>query len=154
EEVRNPSSALAILGKLPRRLHDLARHRRALGWLEGQVLAIILLQARLVVEGINLRGAAVHEQEDDTPGARLVVAGLRSERVPDLGRACEEVGEGEIAEPDAGRLQELAATQGMLEHGWLSGFFLLLCVSRSSPRETQSRRHQGSRPNRNNITPR
>ena len=74
----------------------------------GQRLAVILVEHRLGIEGVDLRRAAVHEQEDDALGARgviqlaLVDAAVLRERPgrPD-DRLADQAGERQHAEPVA-----------------------------------------------------
>src|SRR4051794_18542961 len=80
EEFADGQSALPILFEAPRGLEQLA----GLGKLdarlgEGIGLAIIALEQRLGVEGIDMARSAFHEQEDDAFGLGGKVRGLRGE---------------------------------------------------------------------------
>ena len=78
EQLRDPGARLAVLGEL-----ELRRGQRAAA---GADLAVVLLQLRLVLEGVHLRHRPFHEQEDDPlrlggevrlpPGASGVGSGL------------------------------------------------------------------------------
>src|SRR5262249_14743946 len=62
-----------------------------------------------VIKGIDLRGAAVHEQEDDPLGPRRVVARPRGEGVLGLVRRLgRESRQGHVPEAGAGTLQHLS----------------------------------------------
>ena len=47
----------------------------------GQWLARVLVDGGLGVERVDVAGATVHEQEDDTPRGRLEMTGPRGERI-------------------------------------------------------------------------
>ena len=69
EQLADLDAALAVLVELPGRRQQVAGRRELelrLG--ERQRLAVHLGELRLGVEGIDVRDAAVHEQEDDAPG--------------------------------------------------------------------------------------
>ena len=68
KDLADPGAALAVLGELERRLHhraDLLREEAGVLVEALQLLAVALLQLRLVVPGIDLARPAVHEQPDD-----------------------------------------------------------------------------------------
>src|SRR4051812_3437819 len=75
EQFGDPLAALAVLSEAPRR----AEQPRAgqPGAREG--LAVVGLQARLVVEGVNVRGAAFHAEKNDSLGAGWEVRGAGGE---------------------------------------------------------------------------
>src|SRR5206468_4086928 len=80
--------------------------------------AVVGLELRLVVEGIDMAGAALHAQEDDPLGLRREVGRLRAERVGLRvgglrGLLVCEGREREVAEPGRGGLEQLATR----EHG-------------------------------------
>ena len=52
---------------------------------EWQGPAVVALQEWLVIEGVDLRGTAVHEEEDHPVGARGEVRRVRGERVAGIG---------------------------------------------------------------------
>jgi hypothetical protein len=76
---------------------------------------VVALEEGLVVEGVDLRGAAVHEQEDDALGAGGEVGGADGEGIG--GGAglfeAEEAGQGEGAEAGGGGVEEVAAGHGV-----------------------------------------
>ena len=77
EEVADPGSRLAVLFELPGRLHDLADVVK-LGGLKfadgfSGILPVVFFEGRFVVEGVDLRRAAIHVKEDDVLGLRSVV---------------------------------------------------------------------------------
>ena len=90
EQIADPRPALAVPAELPRRLHHLADvgelRRLQLAHRLVRVLAVELLQQRLVVEGIHLRRAAVHVEEDDALRLGRVVRQARRRRRPDVRR--------------------------------------------------------------------
>ena len=49
--------------------------------LEREGLAVVALEQRLVVEGVDLRRPAAHEEEDDPLGPGRKVRGTQSQRV-------------------------------------------------------------------------
>ena len=72
-----------------------------------------LVEPRLVVVGIDVADAALHEQEDDPLGLRGEVRRLRGERVGGRGLVrSSRPGEGEGAEPAAGAGEPFAAGDG------------------------------------------
>jgi hypothetical protein len=76
EELADPRPALAMLLEPPRTPEQVAGLGELdAGLLSGEGLAVVALQARLVVEGVDLRRAAVHEQEDHPLGPRGEVGG-------------------------------------------------------------------------------
>jgi len=84
EEVADLVAALSAGAELPLGLHQRARRvlvverERAL---DGQRIAVVLEQIRLVVERVDGRRAAVHEEEDDVLGARREVRLDGGERI-------------------------------------------------------------------------
>src|SRR5262249_10785960 len=88
----------------------------------GQLAAGVLLQRRLRVERVDLRGAAVHHQEDAGLGLGGDVRLLRGER-PGRGVGPEvrhqaEAGQGDAGEPAAHLPEELAPGQAARERAW------------------------------------
>ena len=69
EQLADLHAALAVLLERERRSHQ--RAGLALGGdrAAGQRLAVVLVEHRLGIEAVDLRQAAVHEQEDDALGA-------------------------------------------------------------------------------------
>jgi hypothetical protein len=98
-------ATLAVLLELPRRLEQIARGGELdtrLG--KRQVLAVALLQFRLRVEGVDLRGAPLHEQENDALGPRGEVRILGGEGLGGLSRrlfARQHRGQGQVTESGA-----------------------------------------------------
>src|SRR5713101_8225992 len=87
KEIADPSAALAVLLELPWRLEQIeGLARDDLGALEGQRPAVVAREKRLIVEGVDLRRAAVHKEEDHTFGARGEVRRLDGEGIRRLSR--------------------------------------------------------------------
>ena len=119
EEVRDVLAALAVLLELPLRADDAALvlvPAPAEG-LDGNRLAVEGVQGRLVVEGLDLAGAAVHEQEDDGLGLGRLHRRLGGHRVGEPRRrdfggpgdgVAHHPGERRPGEPAAGLPEELA----------------------------------------------
>jgi hypothetical protein len=106
---------MAVLMELPRGFQDVADIiELGGGHLERDRLAVLLDQARLGVEGVDLGGAAVHEQEDDALRPRGVV---RSLPIGDGGGRLvgEEGGEGHSAEAVGALLEHLAPGERFLD---------------------------------------
>lgn len=90
EKVADPGPGFAVLFEGPRGLHDLAdvvelgRFELAdgLAW----VLAIVFLEQRFVVEGVDVGRSAVHVEKDDVLGPGRVVGLFRGEGAAGLGR--------------------------------------------------------------------
>ena len=84
--------------------------------LRGNLLAVVLLQRRLVVEQIELRRRAGHEQIDDVLGLRREVRRARRERT--VGSVCansrssSSADSATPADAEAGLLEEMAARDG------------------------------------------
>ena len=76
EEIAHPCAGFAVLLKLPRTREKIfclrKLHARFREW---KRLAVITLKQRLVVEGVDLRRSAMHEQEDDALRTRNEVRG-------------------------------------------------------------------------------
>ena len=71
EKLADMDSALAILAELPRRPEKIAGGGELDSrLLERQFLAVVGLELRLVVEGVDLRRPPLHEHEDHPLGAR------------------------------------------------------------------------------------
>ena len=118
EQVADRRAARAAGPELPRRgeglavVVELGRLR-----LHLERLAVLPLQPRLGIEGIHLRGPALHEQEDDAPGLRRVVRRPAGGGVTRPGRRCigtvepvgQEGGEGHRAESAGAAPEHLAA---------------------------------------------
>ena len=112
EKIAHPGTALPALFEGPRRFEDLAdivelRLLELSDRLAG-ILAVVFLQSRLVVEGVDLGDPAFHEEEDD-------IARLGGEvTVRDQGRGglglVHESCHGEAAEAQGGPLEDFAAS--------------------------------------------
>src|SRR6185437_9294364 len=89
EEVADPLAALPVLLELPLRPDDPPRVlvAAAAERLHGDRLAVQAVQLRLVVEGVDVAGAAVHEQEDDALGLCLEMRLAGCQRVEELAGA-------------------------------------------------------------------
>jgi hypothetical protein len=108
EEVADPGTGLAVLLEGPRGLEEIKGFPGDdLGAGEGQGLAVVALEQGLIVEGVDLGRAAVHEQEDDTLGTGGEVGLLDGEGV--------ESGEGERREANRGDAEEVAAAESAIE---------------------------------------
>ena len=82
EQLADRDPALAVLPEPERRAEQiprLARHHPRLG--ERQGLAVVALQERLMVERVDLRRPAVHEQEDDPLRAGREMSLARRQRI-------------------------------------------------------------------------
>ena len=105
QQLGHPGAGLAVAGELELR----GRQRAAAGADAG----VVVLQPRLVLEGVELRHRSFHEDEDDALGLRREVRLLRQEGA---GGACpgllsEQPGEGDVAEAGTGALEDLTATE-------------------------------------------
>jgi hypothetical protein len=70
EEVADPVAAFAVLGEFPGGGEEVAGGGELdAGLFEGEGLAVVASQKRLGIERIDVRGAALHEEEDDATGA-------------------------------------------------------------------------------------
>jgi hypothetical protein len=126
-------AGLAMLRKLPERLENLFLLDLALAGVEEfDLLVVIREEGRLVVECIDLGGAALHEEEDDALGAGRMLAGTAVERA---GRLCplpgEETSQREVAEAAGGGLQEM--TPGGLGAGEVAGLLVIWGIRQKSP---------------------
>ena len=65
EDLADLQAALAMLGELERRHHQAAGLALGLDAGGRRLLAVVLRQIRLGVEGVDLRRAAVHEEMDE-----------------------------------------------------------------------------------------
>ena len=116
EEVADPLAALAVLLELPLRPDDppLVLLAAPAERLDGDRLAVELVQLRLVVERVDLARPAVHEQEDDALGLRrrsaaasgragwptgVGAVGARRRRVAEEAVAGEQAGQASAGEP-------------------------------------------------------
>ena len=76
EEIAHPCAGFAVLLKLPRtREKILCLRKLHARFREWKRLAVIALKQRLVIEGVDLRRSAMHEQEDDALRTRNEVRG-------------------------------------------------------------------------------
>ena len=153
EEVADPLAALAVLLELPLRPDDaaLVLLAAAAEGLDGDGLAVEVVELRLVVEGVDVRRAAVHEEEDDALGLGRQRRRLRRERVGELvvrlgGRGLveeaglrEQAGQGDAGEAGAGFPEELAA--GATAEGAGMGRLRSRIVHNESPRFMPSHPH-------------
>ena len=105
EEFAHPQAALAMLPELPRRPHQLglARGRRieVLGRSEWQTFSAAFLQFGTVIERIDVRRAAVHEQEDHAFGSGSMMRRLSA-------RGLSDPRESQRTEPAGGAPQQLS----------------------------------------------
>ena len=109
--VRHVRAALTVLGELEGTLHIVALaalHRGGLLVLADELLEVQFRQRGLGVEGVDVRGAAFHHEEDDVLRLRRQMAILGCERI--LFRLFGEQGtEGDTAERGSERIDEIAA---------------------------------------------
>jgi hypothetical protein len=125
-QVGNPGAALPVASEGPSRAEQLGavagRHeRKAFPGDErvGHGLTVEFVEARLVVEEVQLAGAARHEEIDHRLRPGRKVRGLRRGRIRGLGgsggpgRLVEQGGERDIAEPDGAATEKVAAGQRM-----------------------------------------
>ena len=124
EQFTGPKAALPVLAELPGRGQQVvggAGDDTRLG--EWQRLAIIAAEQRLVVEGVDMAGAAMHEQKDHPLGARSKVGLAWSQRAggrpPGLWFQAQQTLQGQGTKAGAGSLEQLS-TAG---HGITLGFF-------------------------------
>ena len=116
------AAALPVLLELPGRLAAGCRSRleTTFGSRERQRLAVVALEQRLVIEGIHLRRAAVHEQEDHALGPRGKCGGFTASGSTRswLAPAPEPAGrQAPVAESGAGHSQQIAAREALVEVG-------------------------------------
>src|SRR5262245_6342611 len=154
EQIARPPTALPVLAELPQRFHHTVRraaHPRVgddAGVVEAQSLAVVLQQARLVVIGIDVADAALHEQEDDAPGLRGEVKppGSRHGGASGVGS---QAGKGEITEAAGGALEGLTAAEKRLHEAGLQQLgegkaSLLSCYNGTTPCSTSKRPPPGT----------
>ena len=114
EEIRGPATGFAMLLEVPQRLHHaLERAFAGLGHGTGighvDDLAVVFEESRLVVVGIDVADAALHEEEDDAFRLRLMVRTFDSEGICQCGLTLCHRLPGKIAEATAGGLEEIAS---------------------------------------------
>ena len=117
KEFAHPASAVPVLTKLPRRLHHAlvraaiagVRHRARI--IERQLLPVVLFQAWLVIERVDLTRPALHEEEDDALGPRREMRCPRRQRIHPHRIRRRHARERQIAKPARQRLQRLPAAQ-------------------------------------------
>jgi hypothetical protein len=82
EKRTDPGAAGAMPVKAPGGAEQIARAGERHAWTVERIRpAMIALQERLVIEGVNVGRAAFHEQEDDTLGPRCMMPRPRRERI-------------------------------------------------------------------------
>lgn len=125
EEIADPLATFAVLLELPARLNDTALVSVSATTMsfDGDGFAIHADHGRLVIEGVHVAGAAIHEQEDDRFRGGVEMRLLWGKRV-DVGGdaigsdgllaeeaiAVEERSEAKAGEACAGLPEELAAS--------------------------------------------
>ena len=102
----NGLSALSVPAEAPQMLHAFHGLRRS-AMRELRFLAIPSGQLGLVVERIDLAGAALHEQENDPLGSRQMHRGFRGQGM--LRSRASDTGQCELAEATSCCFQELAS---------------------------------------------
>lgn len=117
KKVADPGSGFAVLFEGPGGLHDLADVIE-LGGLEladglAGILSVEFFEERFVVEGVDLRGTAVHVEEDDVLRLGSVVGFLGSEGIG--GVVVRRFGSGVFGE-ESGESHRSKSTSGLLEH--------------------------------------
>jgi len=146
QQLGYPMPGLAVLTECPRRTQQ-GRNFLVLVFFvvtervrefQGAGLAALAVQARLVVECIDLARAAVHEQENDALRPRRMVRRFGRKR-SGLGRwrsgRGAEAGEGEIAEPTGRLFQQRAAIQpNRVGYPNMSFQFMVSCQAQSTYR--------------------
>jgi hypothetical protein len=77
---------------------------------EGKVFSMITLQARLVVEGVDMGRSALHEKKDNPLGSRheMGLPGKDTTRAPPTGLIRQERSQRQVAETERMALQHLA----------------------------------------------
>ena len=119
KEAADPTPGLAVLFEIPEGLKELALALFSEGVFadadEVEGLSVAFDEFGFVVEGIDMAGAARHEEEDDALGAAGKDGKLRRERIVLRGLP-KEGGERKGTEAASGGLEKLAA---MVAHGFL-----------------------------------
>ncbi len=113
-KLRHPRPGLAVLRELELRGDK--------GAAAGADLAVLLLQARLVLPGVHLRDGPLHEEEDDALRLRLEVRLLRGQRLRLFpggasGVLAEHASQGEVAEAGPDTLEGVPSRKGQVSHG-------------------------------------
>ena len=81
EELRNQLAAFTVAFEAPGRFHHpLRSHLAAARDAKLDLLPVVLIKARLVVEGVYLARSALHEDEDDALRPRSEMRFLRCQR--------------------------------------------------------------------------
>ena len=118
EQLADLDAGLAVLLEREGRAHQRAGLAFGGNRAARQRLSVVLVEHRLRIEAVDLRQAAVHEQKDDTLGARRViepprvdaaVLGQRPGRSDN--RLAHETGEREHAEPVAHAAERVAPSE-------------------------------------------
>ena len=130
KQLADLDAALSVTGELPRRGEQVAGGSELELWLGNrQRLAVHRRELGLGVERVDVRNAAVHEQEHDPLGPRREVRLLRSQRIraPHCGAAarrravrllCQQPQQGHMTEAAGGGSQNIASREEGA-HGWL-----------------------------------
>jgi hypothetical protein len=144
KEVADVDSALSVTTKPKRRAEHAPRtaRRRELrcGDRHADRLAVLAVEARLGIERVHLRGAAVHVEKDDAGRPGRVMTGAGSQRISRIrdGRAVIALGEqrteSDGAESVGGPGEELPPGEGLVEWGGCEHHQTLVGTARHSCR--------------------
>ena len=119
-ELAHRDPALAGRAELPGRGEQVAACGELHpGALEGRRFAVVFLELRFRVEEVDVRRAAMHEEEDDPLGSRFEMRfpgsqGMERNVATGFTLGLEKVGEGESSESQAPGAQQIPAAQEVL----------------------------------------
>ena len=121
KEIGSPPSRLPVLSVFPHRLHDelrggsLASLGNRTRVVERHSLAVIFVERRFIVEGIDVTRSALHEQKNDPfrPGA--VMGALAREEIRRLNRVSAQTGQRQASETAGCLLERASSRNGCIE---------------------------------------
>lgn len=116
-----PTSRLPVLSVFPHRLHDklggaaLTRFGNRASIVEPKFLTVIFVERRFIVEGIDVTGSALHEQENDPFCPWGVMGALAREQVRRPSWVSAQTGQRQAAETASCLLERSSSGNGLIE---------------------------------------
>jgi len=121
KEIGSPPSRLPVLSVFPHWFHDelrgasLASLGNRARVVERHSLAVIFVERRFIVEGIDVTRSALHKQENDPFRPWAVMSALARDRIRRPNRVSTQTGQRQASETAGGLLEGSSSRNGLIE---------------------------------------
>ena len=121
KEIGSPPSRLPVLSVFPHWFHDelrgasLASLGNRARVVERHSLAVIFVERRFIVEGIDVTRSALHEQKNDPFRLGVMMGALAREQIRRSSRFAAQTGQRQASETAGGLLEGSSSRNGLIE---------------------------------------